>query len=149
MNKITIALLYAGLCTSVSAFGSEKICPFPFGIQASIGASQEAVLAKNAGRLKADLLQEISKESNIQGLNHLLTDIIHEVYDYPTLDAKVYSAYRFELCFVTQTHPEKMVGINFAEAHPLLETCGQLSAEKDRTLCAMRAARSMAGAPEQ
>lgn len=148
MKKLAPPLITFLLWVSGYAFASEDTCPFPVGIQAAMGAAKEAVAAKNSGISKADLLKKLPQDGNSKWLSGLLTEIVQEVYDYPVLRAEVYAAYRFELCFVSQSHPDNVSSIKFADAHPLLEKCELLPQEGARPPCAMKVVHTISGIPE-
>lgn len=131
---------------SASVFAASD-CPFPQGMQASIGASKEAVAARQAGVAKADLLAKISNESSPQ-MSRLLKTIVDEVYDFPPLRPEVYAAYRFEHCFVSQQHAEQLSALKFADAYPLLKQCEQINPEGARPPCAMRVVHTVTGISE-
>lgn len=148
MKKFTALLITCLIWMSGYAFASDDICPIPVGMQAAIGAAKEAVAAKNSGISRADLLKKVPEDSDSKWLSRLLTEIIQEVYDYPVLRAEVYAAYRFEVCFVAQNHPDRLSSIKFADAHPLLEKCALLPQEGARPPCAMRVVHTVSGIPE-
>ncbi|MGJ4748451.1 hypothetical protein ACQV5M_18975, partial [Leptospira sp. SA-E8] len=139
-NILTLILLFL----SVNAFAAEDICPFPAGVQASIGASKQAIAAKNSGVSKEDLLKKIPQGIEV---SRLLTEIVQEVYDFPTLRPEVYAAYRFNLCLVATKYPEQVSEIKFSDAHALLQKCESISEEGARPPCAMRVVHTISGIP--
>jgi hypothetical protein len=131
------------------AIANDSSCPFPLGAQASIGASKEAIAAKNSGTLKKDLIENLQKTENQRQISPLLNQIINEVYDYPTLRPEVYAAYRFELCFAMQSHPNQAAEIKFSDALPLLQKCELIPQEGARPPCAMEVVHTISGIPKQ
>jgi hypothetical protein len=131
---------------SASAFAASD-CPFPQGMQASIGASKQAIEARQAGVAKDELLTGMSPAANGQ-MSRMLKSIVDEVYDYPVLLPEVYAAYRFEHCFVSQQHAEQVAAMKFADAYPLLKKCELLEPEGARPPCAMRVVHRVSGVGE-
>lgn len=146
MKRMFVVL---GLISSMAATSAQAAsdCPFPKGVQASIGASRAAVEARQAGIKKEALLAKISPQTD-GDLYPTLKSIVDEVYDYPPLRPEVYGAYRFERCFVSQQHADKVAAINFAEVHPLLKKCEEITPEDARPRCAMGVVHSVTGIPE-
>lgn len=146
MPRVATVFILLGCMASASALGADS-CPFPEGMQASIGASRQAIEARQAGVAKTDLLAKIS--SGLDGrISRLLKSIVDEVYDHPVLRPEVYAAYRFEHCFVSQQHAEQVAAMKFADAYPLLKKCEQLDPEGTRPPCAMRVVHTVTGIPE-
>ncbi|AWY44192.1 hypothetical protein DKY63_31495 [Pseudomonas putida] len=146
MTRMIAVFTLLGCMASASALAASD-CPFPQGMQASIGASKQAIAARQAGVAKADLLAKVSPDANPQ-MTRLLKTIVDEVYDYPALRPEVYAAYRFEHCFVSQQHAEQMSAMKFADAWPLLKQCEEIEPEGARPPCAMRAVHKVTGIPE-
>jgi hypothetical protein len=116
-------------------------------MQASIGASKQAIEARQAGVAKDELLSRISPAAN-GPMSQMLKTIVDEVYDYPALLPEVYAAFRFEHCFVSQQHPEQVAAMKFADAYPLLKQCEQVEPQGARPPCAMRVVHTVSGIPE-
>ena len=146
MTRMAAVFILLSSMTSTSVLGASG-CPFPEGMQASIGASKQVIGARQAGVSKDDLLTRISPEANAQ-MSQMLKSIVDEVYDHPALQPEVYAAYRFEHCFVSQQHAEKVAAMKFADAYPLLKKCEQLNPEGARPPCAMRVVHTVTGIPE-
>ncbi|MDR6610485.1 hypothetical protein [Pseudomonas synxantha] len=146
MTKMVVVFTLLGYMVLASALAASD-CPFPQGMQASIGASKQAIEARQAGVAKDDLLARVSPDANPQ-MSRLLKSIVDEVYDYPALRPEVYAAYRFEHCFVSQQHTEQMSAMKFADAWPLLKKCEQIEPEGARPPCAMRVVHRVTGIPE-
>lgn len=146
MTRMAAVFTLLGCMASASALGASS-CPFPAGMQASMGASKEAIAAKQAGVTKSDMLIRIDSGLNAQ-MKPLLKSIVDEVYDHPTLLPEVYAAYRFEHCFVSQQHAEQMAALKFADVYPLLKKCEQIEPQGARPPCAMRAVHTLTGIPE-
>lgn len=146
MTRMAAVLTLLSCMASASALAASD-CPFPQGMQASIGASKQAIAARQAGVAKDDLLSRISPAANGQ-MSKMLKSIVDEVYDYPALKPEVYAAFRFEHCFVSQQHAEQVAAMKFADAYPLLKKCEQLDPEGARPPCAMRVVHTLTGIPE-
>ncbi|WP_460421620.1 hypothetical protein [Pseudomonas sp. ZL2] len=146
MTRMAAVFTLLNCMASASALAASD-CPFPQGIQASIGASKQAIAARQAGVAKDDLLTRISPAANGQ-MSQMLKSIVDEVYDYPALLPEVYAAFRFEHCFVSQQHAEEVAAMKFADAYPLLKKCEQLDPEGARPPCAMRVVHTLTGIPE-
>ncbi|MNP32664.1 hypothetical protein D3C76_1258600 [compost metagenome] len=146
MTRMAAVFTLLSCMASASALAASD-CPFPQGMQASIGASKEAIAARQAGVAKDDLLSRISPAANGQ-MSKMLKSIVDEVYDYPALKPEVYAAFRFEHCFVSQQHAEQVAAMKFADAYPLLKKCEQLDPEGARPPCAMRVVHTLTGIPE-
>ncbi|MBS7596722.1 hypothetical protein [Pseudomonas sp. RC2C2] len=146
MTRMAAVFTLLSCMASASALAASD-CPFPQGVQASIGASKEAIAARQAGVAKDDLLTRISPTANGQ-MSKMLKSIVDEVYDYPALLPEVYAAFRFEHCFVSQQHAEQVAAMKFADAYPLLKKCEQLDPEGARPPCAMRVVHTLTGIPE-
>jgi hypothetical protein len=134
-------------CMASAAAWAASDCPFPQGMQASIGASKQAIEARQAGVAKDELLSRISPAAN-GPMSQMLKTIVDEVYDYPALLPEVYAAFRFEHCFVSQQHPEQVAAMKFADAYPLLKQCEQVEPQGARPPCAMRVVHTVSGIPE-
>jgi hypothetical protein len=141
--------MFAGftLLSCMASALAAPICPFPDGMQASVGASKQVIESKRIGISKGELLAKISPGINGQ-ISQMLKNIVDEVYDYPTLLPEVYAAYRFEHCFVSQQHAEQVATLKFADAYPLLKKCELLEPEGLRPPCAMRVVHTVTGIPE-
>lgn len=146
MTRMAAVFTLLSCMASASALGASS-CPFPEGMQASIGASKQVIEARHAGVAKDDLLTRMSPGLNGQ-MSQLLNNIVDEVYDHPALLPEVYAAYRFEQCFVSQQHAEQVAAMKFADAYPLLKKCEQLHPEGTRPPCAMRVVHTVTGIPE-
>ncbi|MBZ9779984.1 hypothetical protein K9857_00255 [Pseudomonas sp. REP124] len=146
MTRMVAVLTLLGCITSASALAASD-CPFPQGMQASIGASKEAIAARQAGVAKDVLLARITPSADGQ-MSRMLKNIVDEVYDYPALRPEVYAAYRFEHCFVSQQHAEQVSAVKFADVYPLLKKCEQIDPEGARAPCAMRVVHTVTGIPE-
>lgn len=146
MTRMAAFFTLLGCMASASALGASS-CPFPEGMQASMGASKQVVEARQAGIAKADLLTRIPPGLN-GPMSQLLKSIVDEVYDNPALLPEVYAAYRFEQCFVSQQHAERVAAMKFSDAYPLLKKCEQLDPEGARPPCAMRVVHTVTGIPE-
>lgn len=146
MTRMAAVFFLLNSMASASALAASD-CPFPQGLQASIGASKEAIAARQAGVAKDDLLTRISTPANGQ-MSQMLKNIVDEVYDYPALLPEVYAAFRFERCFVSQQHAEQVAAMKFADAYPLLKKCEHLEPEGARPPCAMRVVHTVTGIPE-
>lgn len=146
MARMAAVFTLLSCMASTSALAASD-CPFPQGMQASIGASKQAIEARQAGVAKDDLLTRISPAANGQ-MSQMLKNIVDEVYDYPALLPEVYAAFRFERCFVSQQHAEQVAAMKFADAYPLLKKFEQLDPEGARPPCAMRVVHTVTGIPE-
>lgn len=146
MTRIATVFTLLSCMASASAFAASD-CPFPQGMQASIGASKQAIEARQAGVAKDELLTGMSPAANGQ-MSRMLKSIVDEVYDYPVLLPEVYAAYRFEHCFVSQQHAEQVAAMKFADAYPLLKKCELLEPEGARPPCAMRVVHRVSGVGE-
>ena len=146
MTRMAAVFTLLSCMASASALAASD-CPFPQGMQASIGASKQAIAARQAGVAKDELLTKISPAADGQ-MSKMLKSIVDEVYDYPVLLPEVYAAFRFERCFVSQRHGEQVAAMKFADAYPLLKKCELLEAEGARPRCAMRVVHAVSGVPE-
>ncbi|WP_146042160.1 hypothetical protein [Chromobacterium sinusclupearum] len=124
----------------VSNFASAvESCPFPVGLQASVGVASEAIYSKNKGIKKEDLLAKVPMAtSDNVWLRALMQEVINEVYDYPAVSEVVYSTYRGELCFQKIKNPQKLVESNYTQAYPLLVSCEAIKDEHGQRKCAMQ-----------
>lgn len=146
MTRMVAVFTVLGCMASASALAASS-CPFPQGMQASIGASKQAIEARQAGVAKADLLARMSPAAD-GPMSQMLKSIVDEVYDYPALLPEVYAAFRFEHCFVSQRHAEQAAAMKFADAYPLLKQCEQIEPQGARPPCAMRVVHTVSGIPE-
>jgi len=146
MARMAAVFTVLSCMASASAWAASD-CPFPQGMQASIGASKQAIEARQAGVAKDELLFRISPAAN-GPMSQMLKSIVDEVYDYPALLPEVYAAFRFEHCFVSQQHPEQVAAMKFADAYPLLKQCEQVEPQGARPPCAMRVVHTVSGIPE-
>lgn len=146
MTRIATVFTLLSCMASASALAASD-CPFPQGMQASIGASKQAIEARQTGVTKGELLTKISSAADGQ-MSKMLKSIVDEVYDYPVLLPEVYAAFRFERCFVSQQHGEQVAAMKFADAYPLLKKCELLEPEGARPPCAMRVVHTVTGVPE-
>ncbi|MFJ2548735.1 hypothetical protein ACIOVF_20000 [Pseudomonas sp. NPDC087612] len=146
MTRMAAVFTLLSCMASASALAASD-CPFPQGMQASIGASKEVIAARQAGVAKGDLLTRISPAADGQ-MSKMLKSIVDEVYDYPALLPEVYAAFRFEHCFVSQQHAEQVAAMKFADAYPLLKKCEQIDPQAARPPCAMRVVHTLTGIPE-
>ena len=146
MTRMAAVFMLLSCMASASALAASD-CPFPQGLQASIGASKQAIAARQAGVAKDDLLSRISPSADGE-MSQMLKSIVDEVYDYPVLLPEVYAAFRFERCFVSQQHAEQVATMKFGDAYPLLKKCEHLDQEGARPPCAMRVVHTVTGIPE-
>jgi hypothetical protein len=146
MARMAAVFTVLSCMASASAWAASD-CPFPQGMQASIGASKQAIEARQAGVAKDELLSRIFLAAN-GPMSQMLKTIVDEVYDYPALLPEVYAAFRFEHCFVSQQHPEQVAAMKFADAYPLLKQCEQVEPQGARPPCAMRVVHTVSGIPE-
>ncbi|MDM1717306.1 hypothetical protein [Thiopseudomonas alkaliphila] len=128
---------------------AQSKCPLPEGMRASVQMTKEAVQARRNGHTKAMLESEIpAVGSRLPWAAVLMQSILDEVYStQETLEPEVHAAYRMEVCFLLDQHPDSESSLNFEQAYPLLRECG--SDDKGlQTRCSMSVAHKISGIPE-
>lgn len=146
LSRMAAVFTLLSRMASASALTASD-CLFLQGMQASIGASKQAIAAGQAGVAKDELLTRMSPAANGQ-MSKMLKSIVDEVYDFPVLLPELYADFQFEHCFVSQQHGEQVAAMKFADAYPLLKKCELLEAEGARPPCAMRVVHTVTGIPE-
>ena len=140
------AALISGGALALDAF----TCPFPLGMQASLGVPNEAIKARDSGVPKEALLARIPQQNaSNKWLVFLMKQITDEVFDFSPLDTATYGAYRGELCFMAQKYPERKISGNYVVAHPKLLACASKSVDEDKIKCAMGVVHSIENVKEE
>jgi hypothetical protein len=144
-----LRIFFLGLAgfSIINSAHAMKSCPFPMGMQASIGIAKEAVSAKSQGLKKEDLIAKAPTENSSNAwLVSLMREIINEVYDFSDIPPSIYTTYRGEICYQSINKPDAEITINYTQAHPLLQSCISESNESEQRKCAMRVVDDFVGA---
>ena len=146
-KKFHAALLFILMVPLVSQAQSK--CPLPEGMRASMQMTKEAIQARRSGHSKEMLESEISTaESQLPWAAVLMQSILNEIYStQETLEPDIHAAYRMEVCFLLDQHPDSEYFLDFEQAYPLLRECA--SDDKGlQTRCSMSVAHKISGIPE-
>lgn len=128
---------------------TQSKCPLLEGMRASVQMTREAIQARHNGQTKDQLESNIpSVASRLPWAAVLMQSILDEVYSTEeTLEPDVHAAYRMEICFLLDQHPDSEPSLNFEQAYPLLKKCS--SDDKGaQTRCSMEVAHRISGIPE-
>ncbi|MDO5666615.1 MAG: hypothetical protein Q4G44_02195 [Alcaligenaceae bacterium] len=118
-------------------------------MQASVEITKQAIQARRNGQTKEMLENHIpSVASRLPWAAQLMQSIVDEVYStQETLDPEIHAAYRMEVCFILNQHPDAENSLSYAQAYPLLRTC--VSDDMGlQTRCSMSVAHKVSGIAE-